>query len=241
MKRTLLSLAAGLLLASGTMAQNTSIFESGQAVNLSGTVFNYDLTAAATNEHMVDFIVNNLSQTGEPWIITRRILTQPATWSNYFCWGVTGQIGNCYPTSTNEFFDSDAFTIPAGGSGVLSTYVTSTESGTSTYRYYVSTDGTNFIDSVDILVSSSVGIEEITPSLTVNVAPNPASDYVKVTAQGVNQASIRIIDVLGNVIMTSTINESKTIDVSEFRNGIYFILVESAGVKAVNRKVIVRH
>jgi hypothetical protein len=78
-------------------------------------------------------------------------------------------------------------------------------------------------------------------SVEVNVAPNPATDYVKVTAEGVESATVKMIDVLGNVILKETIKGSKTIDVSEFRNGIYFVIIEAEGVKTINRKVIVRH
>lgn len=241
MKKTLLTLAAGLFIASGSIAQNISIYESGQTVNVSGQALTYEVTGAVTNHHMIDFEFNNLGQTDAPWIITRRIMSQPVTWGNTYCWGILGQIGNCYPVSGDEYFDSQLLDIPAGGAGLVSTYVDSPESGSSHYRYYVSTDGSTYEDSVDIVVTSIATINEVAPSLTVNVAPNPASDYVKVTAQGVQEASVRIIDILGNVILTTTIQESKTIDVSEFRNGIYFISVESKGVKAVNRKVIVRH
>jgi len=48
-------------------------------------------------------------------------------------------------------------------------------------------------------------------------------------------------DVLGNTLLSKKISGSETIDVSEFRNGIYFITMEAKGAKKINRKVIVRH
>ena len=50
------------------------------------------------------------------------------------------------------------------------------------------------------------------------------------------------VDVLGNVVLNETsFNQTKKIDVSNFRNGIYFVKVESEGSKAITRKVVVRH
>jgi hypothetical protein len=59
---------------------------------------------------------------------------------------------------------------------------------------------------------------------------------------GIETASVRIVDVLGNVLLKeSTINGSKRLDVSNFRNGVYFVIVESHGTKSITRKVIVKH
>ena len=64
---------------------------------------------------------------------------------------------------------------------------------------------------------------------------------IKVNAEGIENTSVKMIDVLGNEIMKGSFKGTKTIDVSEFRNGIYFIIVEAPGAKTINKKVIVRH
>jgi hypothetical protein len=95
---------------------------------------------------------------------------------------------------------------------------------------------------MDVQVTlTPLAIEEITPQLSMNLAPNPASKQVTVTAMGVESAAIKMYDVLGNTLLSKTISGSETIDVSEFRNGIYFITMEAKGAKKINRKVIVRH
>ncbi len=237
MKKTLLLLATGLLLASGSFAQNITINEYGETINVSGQII--DVTA---NEADTTYILfNNLSQSNQPWIITRRILTQPVGWENYLCWGLNGGIGICYPVSLVEYSNSNSETIPASNSGKLSAYVTPNQAGVAWYRYYISTDGATYLDSVDLRVTSTLSIAEVAPSLNVSIAPNPSSEFITVTAEGVNKATVRIIDVLGNLILTNEITESKMFDVSEYRNGIYFIIVESNGAKTVNRKVIIHH
>lgn len=244
MKKTLLLLVTGLVLSAGSFAQSVVITLPGSVTNISGQTEVEIVTTAIANGHLVDFHVFNATAGVLDMAVTRRIMNQTAGWSNYFCWGTTNgsgvAYGNCYPASADEYYYSDIYPVDAGDTAILNTYATIPTAGTATYRYYFTVGGVN-IDSVVLQINSIVSLDEVAPILSVNVAPNPASDYVKVTAQGVGKASVRIIDILGNVIMTSTINESKIIDVTEFRNGIYFIIVESGGVKAVNRKVIVRH
>jgi hypothetical protein len=52
---------------------------------------------------------------------------------------------------------------------------------------------------------------------------------------------MRIVDVLGNVVSKETITGTKKIDLSNFRNGVYFITIETSNGKTINRKLIVKH
>jgi hypothetical protein len=131
-----------------------------------------------------------------------------------------------------------------GESGKISSHITPSfaDPGVVTYRYFAGTENNPFLDSMDVQVTlTPLAIEEITPQLSMNLAPNPASKQVTVTAMGVESAAIKMYDVLGNTLLSKTISGSETIDVSEFRNGIYFITMEAKGAKKINRKVIVRH
>ena len=53
--------------------------------------------------------------------------------------------------------------------------------------------------------------------------------------------SIKIIDVLGNNVYSETLSGNKKIDVSDFKNGIYFVTLESSDTRISNRKLIIRH
>jgi len=58
----------------------------------------------------------------------------------------------------------------------------------------------------------------------------------------VENANIKVVDVLGNTVYNETItNGSKNVDVSSFKNGVYFVIVEVPGIKPMNRKLIIRH
>jgi hypothetical protein len=50
------------------------------------------------------------------------------------------------------------------------------------------------------------------------------------------------MDVLGNIIYRDIItNGSKLIDVSDFKNGVYFVVIDPVGMKPTNRKLIIKH
>lgn len=240
MKKFLLSVLS-ISLISGAFAQAVSINLDGSATDISGMTETYLLTGAVSDHHMVDFIVNNDTGSNQPWIITRRHISNPTGWEEYLCWGLNGAIGNCYVHDPAAIWSSGSEVILSDSSGRLSTYITCSTSGTATYRYYVSTDGQNFVDSVDLMVTNSLGIDE-KPSFTVTVAPNPATDFITINATGSNETTVRIVDVLGNIVLNeTTFSGKKSIDITRFRNGVYFVMIEADGVKPVTRKVIVRH
>ncbi|MEJ6775889.1 MAG: T9SS type A sorting domain-containing protein [Crocinitomicaceae bacterium] len=241
MKKILLAIIATITLMTSSFAQGVTIFnDPGTFTDISGTKQEVILYESVMNHHLLDFIINNETGSAQSWKITRSILNEPAGWSNFLCWGPNPGIGLCYPANANTEWSSAAEDIAPNGSGKLQTYVTAPTQGSATYRYYVSTDGANFLDSVDVEVNSSLSIYE-KPSLTVSVVPNPANSYVSVSANGVNSASVTLVDVLGNIIMKETMSGSKTINISDYKNGIYFFRIESDGVKAITRKIIVRH
>ncbi len=197
-------------------------------------------------------IVNNVGNPGDSvyWTITRVRVNEQASWVDYLCWGhETDPFGGiCYSAGSMDFTSWTTPTgvwVDAGEGGILQTYITPEESApaTVTYRYFVSKDnGQTYDDSVDIEVSFSAGIEDIKPELTMGVSPNPASENLTVYTNGIDNTTVKMVDVLGNVVLKETIiEESKSINVSKFRNGIYFVMVEAPNAKSINRKVIIRH
>ena len=58
---------------------------------------------------------------------------------------------------------------------------------------------------------------------------------------GVESATLKIIDALGTTISKEGINSKKKINVSELRNGVYFLVIDIPGSKTITRKVIIRH
>lgn len=247
MKKTLLAIIATVGLATASNAQ-LEIYVNGGMTDLAGSV--YQMGPVPGGEAVADIHVENHSGSiGDEWVVSRYRINEIATWSDYLCWGheTDASGGTCYSASlmpTNPWTTPIAVGVDDGEAGVIAAHITPdpTAPGTVTYRYYISIDGQQtYMDSVDIEVSFSLELEDVAPSLTVGVSPNPASDNITINANGVESANIKMVDVLGNVVLKETMGSSKTVDVSKFRNGIYFIVVDAAGAQPISRKVIVRH
>lgn len=111
------------------------------------------------------------------------------------------------------------------------------------YRYYVTDASTGaYLDSIDLSINFSLAVAPIKQNPTISVSPNPATDNVTVQLGSAETGSVRIVDALGNVVYNEQIaNGTKSIDVSNFKNGVYFVIIDPSDAKPVNRKLIIRH
>ena len=87
-----------------------------------------------------------------------------------------------------------------------------------------------------VYVNKAMGVDENTVDVSLNVFPNPADQYLQVTASqlGNGEWSMNITDISGKTIMTETLYPSsgtlnKTVDVSMLKSGVYFINLSSSG------------
>jgi len=221
-------------------AQVLTINEYGNTTDISGTTYMATLTTTTNDLHIVDFIVNNESGSGQPWLVTRKILSQPAGWSNFFCWGLAGQIGNCYDSSPDPIFDGGMVMVPDGASAVLSTYVTSPGAGCTEYRYYISTDSVNYIDSVDLQVCNYLGLEDL-QTIEFTIAPNPAQSTIAITSSDFSAGSLQIIDQTGRIIRAEEVLLPCTMSVDALDNGTYFLRLSVDDDRILQQKLVVRH
>ena len=87
-----------------------------------------------------------------------------------------------------------------------------------------------------MLPGNTVGITNTDKGLSVNVYPNPASDFVSFNSS-TNINSISIFDNNGKLIKNMNPNRfTYTIDVSDFANGIYHAEI-SNGISTKTEKV----
>jgi hypothetical protein len=109
------------------------------------------------------------------------------------------------------------------------------------YRYYIN-EGGAYVDSVDLKINYTLGITTSKQTPVLTLMPNPADNYVTVSTGTAGNATMKVVDVLGNVVMTTVITDgTETINIGDFKNGVYFIQVESSEAKLMTRKLIVRH
>lgn len=217
----------------------------GQSTDISGTVLQINIDPSSgniptTGEYLLDLEIHNNTGINKSWRITRKELSVPAAWVDMLCFT------SCFPPSTLETYCTPAsipLVVDNGASAIVILHFGPelTTATTALYRYYVSNDCSTFEDSVDIQFNYTLGLKSLKNNATFNIAPNPANDYTVVTSAGVENSNVKIVDVLGNVVYVETISSTKKIDLSEFKNGIYFVTIETSDAKISNRKLIVRH
>jgi hypothetical protein len=248
--KNLIVLSVFLVLGIKLFAQSPngiSIVLNGTTNDLSGSV--YQTTAPGPDFFDINFnFINNTNQT-QQWIVTRKRVNVPSGWSDKLCWGHSSisLAGGCYgPNILNPWSSptADIFNVAVGEYGKLKCEINPDETvnGTALYRYYVSSDGVTFQDSVDVQVDFSVAsVKPIKEEVSVSIVPNPATDYIQISMTGIESASLRMIDVFGSTVLKENIGSSKKLNVSDFNSGIYFLVFDVPGRKSFTRKVIIRN
>jgi len=224
--------------------------------NLAGGVYSISLFPTSPDlvggTHDIHFIVTNNTGTDKQLKIVRKKINVPATWVDQVCWPPL-----CYNTNGDVYSTPHTVSNPApivvNGTHTttdaldaeLKPRITPDQSaaGYALYRYYIyDIAGGGYADSVDVSIGFVLGVNQVKPANTFSVSPNPADEYTNVTLGYDDNATAKIVDALGNIVRTETIyNGSKSLDVSDLKNGVYFIMIESPGNKPQNRKLIVRH
>jgi hypothetical protein len=248
MNKLILSLFAVLSIAALSSAQVEMYVDGGTTNYAGGGVLT--VNAVDGNELIHEIHVENHSGMEKDWFVSRTRINRPVTWTDFLCWGhQSDQFGGiCIDGQTMDMdpwsmLPSQAVTVSDGEYGFISSHIFPSMSSPAvvTYRYYIGTVANPYEDSMDIEVSLVLSVPEIAP-LSVSLMPNPASEQLTINTSGVHNASAKMIDVLGNVVMQETITgNSKTINVKKFKNGIYFLTISAEGVKPVTRRVLIRH
>ena len=73
------------------------------------------------------------------------------------------------------------------------------------------------------------------------ILPNPADEAVNIQLNNSKNGTIKIIDLVGNIVYSDDFVTYSKVNVSEFKNGIYFVMIEAEGIKLSSRKLVVRH
>lgn len=221
-KIQLLVLILSIIPICNTWSQAVINLDSINGQNVNGEQIQFTATQPSTPNHMYDFYITNNSTSSQNWMVTRKNIIQPNDWSNYLCWG-----GLCYTPSPLEEWNSNTTIIEVGETKELRTYCKSPTEGMAHYRYYISTDGINFIDSVDIVVTTSLSTStNESNSLQFNLYPNPAKNNLHIDVNKPNM-NLMIYNASGHLMFSKKINQvSNDINISNLNNGYYFYVIE---------------
>ncbi len=82
-----------------------------------------------------------------------------------------------------------------------------------------------------IVMDIFVNLDETTQK-TIQIYPNPVQDVLQITGVQAESYNIKILDLQGKVVIKTTLNNSKKLDISNLKNGIYFIQLDNAYTSA---------
>jgi len=221
-----------------------------QSEDLSGQT--YTMVAPNYQAFDVSFHINNETGLTKQWIVTRYRVNVPEGWSDFLCWGHGTDPfgGTCFSSSqmnsnpwTSPASQSLQFDVNDGEFAKLKATIDADDwvSGTAHYRYYISEGSNNFVDSVDLVIQFTANVAPIKEVISVSIVPNPATDFIQISINGIESASFKMVDALGSTMLKETINSNRKINTSDFKSGLYFIVFDIPGQKSITRKVIIKH
>jgi hypothetical protein len=246
MNKLILSIAACLTLGFTASAQNYAIYEGASSTtDISGTTVQVQVGSSIYEGF---FFGKNL--TGTPIEIKIRrvsLIAPPAAVTEQVCTGPIPDptaIGNCFDIAAGNanWLSPNNYIIDDANKANIEVHIDPHGSlGMVHNRYYMEDLNGNKLDSVDLKIGNFASIKEVKPSVTFNAYPNPADDILTLSVQGSTENTVKLVDVLGNVVMEDKMSTTKKIDVREFKNGVYILTVYANGALLQTRRVVVRH
>tara|TARA_B100001250_G_C19737392_1_gene761422 strand:- start:604 stop:1377 length:774 start_codon:yes stop_codon:yes gene_type:complete len=231
---------------------NLNIQIGGDTNSYSGAT--YQMVAPSKQDFYLNIEAHNIS-TSESFLlhVTCIELNTLNGWADGFCWGPSDDplSGQCYSSGQ---VDSSFWTSPHSmlidtnkyGALKLDLYPDTNFFGQSHYRYLfgVMENGSlNQIDSIDILIDYFANTSDFNNSANaISVFPNPATNYFSIVNDYNESYKITICDVMGNQISSNTIiDNNKNIDVSSYKNGLYFIRAILSDGTLINKRLTIKH
>ena len=112
-----------------------------------------------------------------------------------------------------------------------------TESGDYIYSVRMISDECSGLFQNVSVIYNHVSIEENTKA-NVSVYPNPAKDFIKLSAIGGQSSVVRIYNCIGTIVEEMEIDsEDVEIDISEYNSGIYFININGENGNVIKKFV----
>nr|WP_294860011.1 T9SS type A sorting domain-containing protein [uncultured Fluviicola sp.] len=206
------------------MNQNTI----GSSIN--GT--EYLINPPLDSDHAVTFNFKNKSGNSKSWKIERFRIIDTPTWEDRLNWGVANdplQEQGYTPgqMASNPWTVAYSYTVDSENSLNLTAITNVQGSGTELYRYYLIENNGVRIDSVDLRVTTTLGVLDKKKEF-ISIFPNPVSEILTIQQESDNpQAAyeFKITDSQGKVIFTEFIHKLDHVDVGNFKNGVYSVLI----------------
>ena len=92
----------------------------------------------------------------------------------------------------------------------------------------------------DVVINNIVIVDELDQVADIRVYPNPASESISISSEDNGYTNVKLIDAMGNVVLSQKLNFDLSLDLSELKNGWYILELSGSEVALVRKKVIIR-
>jgi hypothetical protein len=89
------------------------------------------------------------------------------------------------------------------------------------------------------IISNATGMESFVFK-NIEIAPNPASSFVKIQSNNATDYNITVRNTVGEILLQTNCVGSKTIDVANFARGVYFVQLQDDQGNSETRKVVLK-
>ena len=201
----------------------------------------YVVAGTIGNEIIVDFEIENTTGNGVTYRISRlKDGNVPSDWTNMVCVGTS-----CFPNSNNNPYctpSNSPLVLANAAVAEMPFHINPNSAATgATFTLFVGTDCSSFVDSVKVRVDATASIKDVKQNPSFSMFPNPSDEFVSIQMNNLEKGLVKVVDLLGNVIYSESIITSSKINTSDFKNGVYFVTIETEGIKLASRKLVVRH
>ena len=212
--------------------------------DLSGTTVTVNVTEDGTQ--VFSYYVINTTAVALPIQVERYVIDQVPNWQDQYCWGSTDPLnfqGGCHSyglMSTNPWTCNLVDIDPLPIKGSLLVDVFNNGPGCGHYRYTMLINNVR-IDSIDIIVCSTVGMEELSTE-SLQVYPNPTTESIQFqTPNSIYFESYQLIDITGKTVQLGRLDATQSIDVHELVDGVYYVTLESDAGAFFTQRFSVKH
>ena len=187
--------------------------------------------------------VENNTLSDKQWRLKRIIENGTnSDWNSSFsfessCFSFTNTSPYCTPE--NSF--TQIYT-PSGGSDDIQFHINMLSYGMGKYKLFLGDCDTDE-DSIEIYINNYIdaGLFEKNELFSFAMYPNPSNNQFTIQLKNSTKSNVKIIDLIGNIVYSEIINSTSIINTTELKNGIYFVEMETDGVKSHAQKLEIKH
>ncbi len=180
----------------------------------------------------------NSSSASVDILFRRVILSSTATFSDQFC-----DNSFCFAATGNDWTAPQSITVSPGDSTIMKPQFYFSTSGIASLRYYVlDNSNSSIIDSVDININCTVGLED-NQSNNIVEYPNPVNDILNIDIINnvSNEMDFVLYRITGQEVFKSNLLQGvNKLNLESISSGVYFYTITSLNEVIKTKKLIIK-